>query len=221
MSSVDLSLSDFEQTVTQEGITLVDFWAEWCGPCRQFAPVFEKAAEANPDITFAKVDTDAEQQLSQMAGIASIPTLMLFRDGILLFNQAGAMPPQALGDLIRQAREVDMDAVREQAAQQQANPDEVDLDTFVAEHANGAYVLDVRTDEEYAEGRVPGAVHLPMDQVGARLAEVPTDRPVYVVCRSGGRSRSVMQFLRDQGVDAINVDGGTKGWAQRGWPLES
>ena len=148
MSTRELTLADFEQTVSGEGIVLVDFWAAWCGPCRQFAPIFEKAAEDNPDIVFGKVDTEAEQQLAQMAAITSIPTLMLFRDGVLLFNQAGALPPQALGDVIPQARELDMDAVRQEveAAQAAANgpQDEVGLDDFAAAHSQGAYVVDVR-----------------------------------------------------------------------------
>ena len=96
MSTRELTLADFEQTVSGDGIVLIDFWAAWCGPCRQFAPIFEKASEANPDIVFGKVDTEAEQQLAQMAAITSIPTLMLFRDGILLFNPAGALPAPAL-----------------------------------------------------------------------------------------------------------------------------
>lgn len=119
MSTVELTMDTFESTVLSEGITLVDFWAEWCGPCRMFGPIFEKASDANPDIRFAKVDTEAEQQLAGMAGINSIPTLMIFRDGILLFNQPGALPAPALDDLINKVRELDMDQVRSEIAAQQ------------------------------------------------------------------------------------------------------
>jgi thioredoxin 1 len=112
MSTVELTLETFEPTVLSDGITLVDFWAEWCGPCRMFGPIFEKASESHPDITFAKVDTEAEQQLAGMAGISSIPTLMIFRDGVLLFNQPGALPAPALEDLIGKVKELDMEAVR-------------------------------------------------------------------------------------------------------------
>jgi thioredoxin 1 len=114
MSTVDLTLADFESTVTAEGITLVDFWASWCGPCRAFAPVFEAAAEEHPDITFAKVDTEAEQELAGGLKIQSIPTLMIFRDGILMFAQPGALPKATLDDLIGQVQALDMDEVRKE-----------------------------------------------------------------------------------------------------------
>ena len=119
MATTDLTLETFETTVAKEGITIVDFWAEWCGPCKMFGPIFEKASEENPEITFGKVDTEAQQQLAGMAGISSIPTLMIFRDGILLFNQAGALPAPALSDLIGKVKELDMAQVRAEIAKQQ------------------------------------------------------------------------------------------------------
>jgi thioredoxin 1 len=112
MATINLTEATFEQTVNQPGIVLVAFWATWCPPCRMFAPVFEKASQANPDLTFGKVDTDAEQGLASAAGIRSIPTLMIFRDGVLVFDQAGALPGPALAKLIAGVRELDLDDVR-------------------------------------------------------------------------------------------------------------
>lgn len=123
VSTSTLNMANFEATVTGEGITLVDFWAEWCGPCKMFGPIFEQTAAENPDVTFAKVDTEAEQQLAGSLGIMSIPTLMIFRDGIQLFSQPGALPKSALDDLLRQVRELDMDEIRKELAEQDVSED--------------------------------------------------------------------------------------------------
>lgn len=120
MTTVNLTEDTFADTIAGNGIVLIDFWAAWCGPCRMFAPVYESVSDANPDIVFGKVDTEAEPGLAGAFSISSIPTLMVVRDGVVLFSQAGALPEPALVNLVQAARDVDMDDVRRQIAEQQA-----------------------------------------------------------------------------------------------------
>lgn len=127
MATQDLTAAQFEQTIADNDIVLVDFWATWCGPCRSFAPTFAAVSEKHPDVVFAKVDTEAEQQLAAAAQIRSIPTLMAFKKGTLVFNQPGALPPAALEDLVQQVKDLDIEAAlaAQEAQADQDKPEQV------------------------------------------------------------------------------------------------
>ena len=120
MATLELTTENFNETIESNDIVIVDFWAPWCGPCKSFAPTFEAASETHPDVVFAKVNTEDETDLAQGCGIRSIPTLMLFRQKILLFNEAGALPPAQLEDMVAKVKELDMDQVRASMAEAEA-----------------------------------------------------------------------------------------------------
>lgn len=121
MATVELTKENFEQTITDNDFVIIDFWAEWCGPCKNFAPIYEEASEKYPDIVFAKVDTEAQQELAAYFQIRSIPTLMIFRERVIIFSQPGMLPASALDELIGKAKELDMDQVRKEIEEQQQN----------------------------------------------------------------------------------------------------
>ncbi len=124
MSTREITLENLPATVAENDVVLLDFWAAWCGPCRMFAPVFEQASQEHPDVVFGKVDTEAQQELAGMFGITSIPTLVAFRDGVVVFAQPGALPAPALGDLLEAVRGLDMDRVRTEIARERGGADD-------------------------------------------------------------------------------------------------
>ena len=220
MPTRDLMDADFESVIADHDIVLIDFWAAWCGPCRQFAPIYEQASERHPDIVFAKVDTEAEQGLASAAQVTSIPTLMAFREGVLVFSQPGALPASALDQVIDGVKGLDMAAVHAQVAAQRAlldKPREVtvaDLEQGLAD--DSVALIDVREPMEYRAGHVPGAALVPLGRLPEKLDEVPTDRPVHVICASGNRSLQATDFLRARGIEAYSVAGGTSAWQGSG-----
>ena len=123
MSTIALTSENFNETINSDKIVLVDFWASWCGPCRQFGPIFEAASERHEDVVFAKVDTDANQDIAAALEIATIPTLMIFREGVLIFRNAGAIPGAAIDDLVSQAQALNMEEVHAEVAKQEAQND--------------------------------------------------------------------------------------------------
>lgn len=128
MATLELTAQNFEENTDRDGITVVDFWASWCGPCRQFAPVYERVSEKNPDIVFGKVDTQANPDLAATFNVSAIPTLMVIRDRVVLYAQAGALPQAAFEDLLQQARDLDMDKLRREAGLEETSGDEASAD---------------------------------------------------------------------------------------------
>ena len=226
MPTISLTADNFEQKAIGAGITIVDFWAQWCGPCRNFAPIFEAASEVHTDITFGKVDTDAEQELSSSAQISSIPTLMVFRDGILIYREAGALPAPQLEELIASVRALDMDQVREQVAKQVEGGIEALAARAFMERViqTGAVLLDVRTPDEYAAGHVAGAQLIDVQQpdFGMNVASLDPSFVYAIYCRAGARAMVAAEQMQIAGFPQLIVltPGGFADLAELGVPTQ-
>ncbi|MFA7323332.1 MAG: thioredoxin [Candidatus Nanopelagicales bacterium] len=227
MATIELTEKNFEEKAIGAGIAVVDFWAEWCGPCRNFAPVFEAASNTHTDITFGKVDTEAERELASNAQITSIPTLMVFRDGILIYREVGALPAPALEDLISAVRALDMDEVREQVANQ-AEGGGVELlavSTFVERvMQTGAVVLDVRTPSEFAAGHAAGAILLDVQDpaFGINAASLDPSATYAIYCKAGRRAQVAAEQMELAGFPRLIVlaEGGFDDLVRIGVPTE-
>jgi thioredoxin 1 len=197
----------FNDDLPAEGIAVIDFWAEWCGPCRSFAPVFEASAAQNPDVVHLKVEVDTNPALSNAFSVQSIPTTVFLRDRVVLGAVPGAMGATQLADLLRQVREIDMDQV-----QAEADAPAVDVNEAPALVEAGAVIIDVREEDEFAEGTIPGARNVPLGRLADELDTLPRDRTIALLCRSGNRSGKAQELLLSSGFDAVNLEGGMLAW---------
>lgn len=224
MTTVNLTDDTFEQAVIESELLLVDFWASWCGPCRSFAPIYEAASALHPEIVFGKIDTEAEVKIAAAAQITSIPTLMMFREGVLVFSQPGALPAAALEEVIDSVKALEMGDVHRRIDRQRElhdKPREVSVTELVGPWRNGAKLVDVREPGEYATAHVPGVELIPLAQLTDRIDQLPSEEPIYVICASGNRSLRAVDLLRSHGLEAYSVAGGTSGWASAGNPIEA
>ena len=226
MPTVSLTADNFEHKAIGAGITIVDFWAAWCGPCRNFAPVFEAASDVHTDITFGKVDTEAEQELASSAQISSIPTLMVFRDGILIYREAGALAAPQFEELITAVRALDKDEVRAQVAKQAEGGVEMltARDFMQRVIQSGAVLLDVRTPDEFAAGHVAGAQLIDVQQpdFGMNVASLDPSLTYAIYCRAGVRATVAAEQMQIAGFPHLIVltPGGFFELAELGVPTQ-